>query len=135
MLCLDWTVDDYSSFSHISVITHLRDKVLNFFTVAQQPLVRQGLLSIEDSLSHTLRHTTLRHTTLRHTTIRHTTLGTIPPDNWSARSRDRYLTTHNTSQDIHSCSQRDSNPLFQEASGRKPTPTTEQPLGSAKILN
>jgi len=29
-------------------------------------------------------------------TVRHTTLGRIPPDEWSARLRDLYLTTHNT---------------------------------------
>ena len=31
-----------------------------------------------------------------HTHLRHTTLGRTPPDEWSARSRDRDLTTHNT---------------------------------------
>ena len=29
-------------------------------------------------------------------TLRHTTLGTAPPDEWSARRRDLYLTIHNT---------------------------------------
>jgi hypothetical protein len=29
-------------------------------------------------------------------TLRHTTFGTNPPDEWSARRRDLYLTTHNT---------------------------------------
>jgi len=29
-------------------------------------------------------------------TLRHTTLGRTPLDEWSARRRDLYLTTHNT---------------------------------------
>jgi hypothetical protein len=49
--------------------------------MAQQPLVGQGLLIIEASRSHSLRHTTL---------------GRTPLDEWSARRRDLYLTTHNT---------------------------------------
>ena len=40
----------------------------------------QGLLNIEDSWSHS---------------IRHTTLSRIPLDEWSDRRRDLYLTTHN----------------------------------------
>jgi len=46
-----------------------------FFTMAQQPLVGQGVLMI---------------------TLRHTTLGKTPLDEWSARRRDIYLTTHST---------------------------------------
>ena len=36
-------------------------------------------------------------------TLRHTTLGTTPLDGWKARSKDLYLTTHNTHHetDIH----------------------------------
>jgi hypothetical protein len=48
--------------------------------MAQQPLVGQGLFNIEASLSHSFRHTTLDR---------------IPLDEWSARRRDLYLTTHN----------------------------------------
>jgi len=51
------------------------------FTMAQQPLVDQGLLIIEDSRSHS---------------VLHTTLGRTPLDKWSDRRTDLYLTTHNT---------------------------------------
>ena len=44
------------------------------------PLVGQGILIIEASLSH----------------LRHTTVGRTPLDEWSARPRDLYLTTHST---------------------------------------
>jgi hypothetical protein len=59
------------------------------FPMAQQPLVGQGLLLIEASRSHSFRHITL---------------GRTPLDEWSARRRDLYLTTHNTHSqetDIH----------------------------------
>jgi hypothetical protein len=52
-----------------------------FFFIARQPLVDQGLLIIEASRSHS---------------IRHTTLGKTPLDEWPARRRDLYLTIHNT---------------------------------------
>jgi hypothetical protein len=52
-----------------------------FFSIAQQPLIGQGLLIIEASRSHSGRHTTL---------------GRAPLDEWSAWCRDFYLTTHNT---------------------------------------
>jgi hypothetical protein len=51
--------------------------ICNFFSMAQQPLVGQGLI-IEASQSHS------------------DTLGRTPLDEWSARRRDLYLTTHNT---------------------------------------
>jgi len=50
-----------------------------FSPMAQKSLLGQGLLINEDSQSHS----------------RHTTLGGIPPDKWSARRRELYLTTHN----------------------------------------
>jgi hypothetical protein len=49
--------------------------------MAQQPPVDQGLLVIEASRSHT---------------IRHSTLGRDPLDEGSAHRRDLYLITHNT---------------------------------------
>jgi hypothetical protein len=52
----------------------------NFHSMAQQPLVDQGLLITEPSRSHTHTHT----------------FGRIPLDEWSARCIDLYLTTHNT---------------------------------------
>jgi hypothetical protein len=51
-----------------------------FFPMAQQLLLGQGLLIIEASRSH----------------FRHTTFGRTALDEWSARCRDLYLTTHNT---------------------------------------
>jgi len=51
----------------------------------------------------------------------HTTVDRTPLDEWSARRRDLFLTTHN----IHkrqSCPWRDSNPQSQQASWRTPTP-------------
>jgi hypothetical protein len=53
----------------------------SFFPMAQQPLGGQGLLSF-------------RGFTITH--FRHTTLCRTPLDEWSARRRDLYLTTHNT---------------------------------------
>jgi hypothetical protein len=49
------------------------------------------------------------------------TLGRTPLDDWSARSRDFYMTTHN----IHKrqpCPRRYSNPQPQQANGHRPTP-------------
>jgi len=51
-------------------------------------------------------------------TQRRTTVGRTPLDEWSARRRDLYLTTHTT--DKHPCPQWDSNPRSQQASGRRP---------------
>jgi hypothetical protein len=58
-------------------------------------------------------------------TLRHIILGRTPLDEWSARRRD--LTIHKTPR-------RDPNPQSQQASGRRPTPSTAQPLGSAIII-
>jgi hypothetical protein len=52
-----------------------------FLSMAQQPLVGQGLFITEASRSHSFRHTTLSRISL---------------DEWSARRRDLYLTKHNT---------------------------------------
>jgi hypothetical protein len=52
-------------------------------------------------------------------TQRRTTVGRTPLDEWSARHRDLYLTTHNT-HNRHPCLQWDSNPQSQQASGRRP---------------
>jgi hypothetical protein len=56
-----------------------RHQATVFFSMSQQPLVGQSLLITEASRSHS----------------RHTTLGKTPLDEWSARRRDLYLTTHN----------------------------------------
>jgi hypothetical protein len=57
------------------------DRMRNSFSMAKQPLVGQGLLIIEASQSHSIRHTILGRTLL---------------DEWSAQCRDLYLTTHST---------------------------------------
>ena len=67
------------------------------FSMAPQPLVGQGLLIVDASLSRSVRHTTLCRT---------------PLDEWSARRGDRYLTTHNTHK-RHPCPRRYSNPQSQ----------------------
>jgi hypothetical protein len=48
------------------------------------------------------------------------TLGRTPSDEWSARRRHLYLTTHNT-QNKHPRTWWDSNPQSQQANGRTPT--------------
>jgi len=55
-------------------------------------------------------------------TQRRTTLGRTPLDEWSARRRDLYLTTHNTHNRRTSVPRWDSNIQSQQASGRTPTP-------------
>jgi len=68
-------------------------------------------------------------------TLGHTTLGRTPLGEWSARRTDLYLTTHNTYKTgSHPRFRRDSNPQFQQASGRRPTPKTARPRGSAVYL-
>jgi hypothetical protein len=54
---------------------------------------------------------------------RRTTVGRTPQDEWSARRRDFYLTTHEHSQQTNIYApQCDSNPRSQQASGCRPTP-------------
>jgi hypothetical protein len=55
-------------------------------------------------------------------TLRHTAIGRTPLDKWSARSRDFYLTIHNTHKRQTSISPAGSNPQSQQASVRRPTP-------------
>jgi hypothetical protein len=54
-------------------------------------------------------------------TLGHITLSRTPLEEWSARRRDLYLTTHNTHKK-HPRRRRDSNPQSQQARGRRPTP-------------
>ena len=79
----------------------------HFFYGACSPVVDYGLLILE---------------VFRHHTRRHTTVGRTPLDEWSARRRDLYLTTHTLTTDKHPRPRRDSNPQSQHASGRRPTP-------------
>ena len=83
------------------------------FFLAQQPPVGQGLLIHEVSRSHTV--------------------GRTPLDEWSARPRDLYLTTHNTHNRQTSMPRWDWNPQSQQVSGRRPTPEIVRPLGPAYI--
>jgi len=64
-------------------------------------------------------------------TQRRTTVGRTPVNEGSARRRDLYLTTHNTHNRQTSMPRWDSNPRSQQASGRRPTPSTAWPLGPA----
>ena len=54
-------------------------------------------------------------------TQRRSTLGRTPLDEWSARRKDLYLTTHNN-HNKYPCPRWNSNPRSQQASGRRPTP-------------
>ena len=55
-------------------------------------------------------------------TQRRTTVGRTPVDEWLARRRDLYPTTHNTHNRQTSMPRWHSNPRSQQASGRRPTP-------------
>jgi len=74
------------------------------FTMAHQPPVCQGLLIVETSRPHS---------------VRHITLGTTPLYEWSVRRRDN--TKHSQQTDIRAL-RRNSNPPSQQASDRRPTP-------------
>jgi hypothetical protein len=54
-------------------------------------------------------------------TQRRTTVGRTPLDEWSARCRDLYLTTHNT-HNRQTCLRWNSNPKSQQASGHRQKP-------------
>jgi hypothetical protein len=64
-------------------------------------------------------------------TQRRTTFGRTPLDEWSVRRKDLCLTKHNTHNRQTSMLRWDSNPQSQQASGRKSTTWTTQPLGPA----
>jgi len=66
-------------------------------------------------------------------TLRHTTLGRTPLYEWSARRWDLYLTT--LTRDRRPCPRRNSNPQFQQASGRRPTLYTTPQLGMVNNNN
>jgi hypothetical protein len=61
-------------------------------------------------------------TTFLYHTQRRTTVGRTPLDEWSARRRHLYLTTHNIHNRQSFMPRWDSNPQFQQASGRRTTP-------------
>ena len=61
-------------------------------------------------------------TTFLDHTQRRTAVGRTPPDEWSARRRDLYLTTHNTHNRQTSMPSLDSNSQSQQTSGCKHTP-------------
>jgi len=72
------------------------------------PLLGQGLLVIDVSRSRSDTHTAIKPTQ------------TPLPAQFKTLTRDR-----------HPCSRRDSNPQSRRTSGRRPTPQTARPLGSA----
>ena len=86
-----------------------------FFNGSTAP-VDLGLLDVKASRSHSGRHSTL---------------GRTPLDEWSARRRDLYLTTHNIHNRQTSMPPAGFEPTTQRTSGRKPTPQTARPPGSA----
>jgi hypothetical protein len=57
--------------------------------------------------------------------LRHTTVGRTPLDEWSARRRDLYLTTHNTHR--QTLPRQDSNPQFPQVSDHRPTAQATRP--------
>jgi hypothetical protein len=64
-------------------------------------------------------------------TLRHTTIGRTPLDEWSARRRYLYLTTHNRHKRQISMPRLYSNPQSQQVSGRRLTPYSARLLGSS----
>ena len=62
-----------------------------------------------------------------HTHTRACALGRIPLDEWSARHRELYMTTHNTHRDIRLCPRWVSSPQSQQTRGHRPIPWTMQP--------
>jgi hypothetical protein len=68
-------------------------------------------------------------------TLRHATLGRTLIDRWRARRRDVYMTTHNTHKRETCMSPAGFEPTSQKANGRRPTPQTTRPLGSANLSN
>jgi hypothetical protein len=90
----------------------------NKFFIAQQSLVGQGLLIVGASKWHSIRHNTFGRTTR---------------DEWSARNREPCVTTHSTHKRQTSMSPTDYYPQSQQGNGRRLTPQTAWPLGSAVL--
>ena len=67
-------------------------------------------------------------------TQRRATVGRTPLDEWSARRRDLYLTTHNTHKDKHPCLRRDSNPQTQQASWPQTYALDRATIGTGRPL-
>jgi hypothetical protein len=66
-------------------------------------------------------------------TLRHITVGRTSLDEWSARLRYLYPTTHNT-HNRQTCRRRDSNPQSPQASGRRPATLDRAAIGICQIL-
>jgi hypothetical protein len=64
-----------------------------------------------------------------------TTHSVTPLGEWLDRRRDLYLTTHNIHKRLTSMPRSKSNPPSLQASGRRHTPQTVRPLGSANYLS
>ena len=87
------------------------------FFVAQRPLVSQGLLSIEVSRSHS-----------------DTPLSRTPLEVWLARGREVTLTINSAHKRQISMPRRDSDPQFQQESGRKTHVLDRAAIGIFKIV-
>ena len=87
--------------------------------MVQQPLVGQGLLTIEASLSNS---------------VRLATLGRTPLQEWSARRRELYLTTHNNHKRQTSMPRAGFEPTF-PTSGRQQTHTPDRAATGIGSLN
>ena len=99
----------------VAPITNEQTKKVRFNQYAVPPIIFLGgssvpQLAIASSFMRFLDHTQRRTTVCR-----------TPLNEWSARCRDLYLTTHNTD-NRHPCPRWDSNSQTQETSGRRPTP-------------
>jgi hypothetical protein len=67
-------------------------------------------------------------------TQRRTTFGSSPLDEWFARRRDLYLTTHNTHNRQTSIPWWDSNPRSQQTSGRRPLDRAATGTGALQFI-
>ena len=90
-----------------------------FFFVVRQPLLGLGFLTVEVSRSHS--------------DTPHLVALLSKSDQLVAETSTSQHTTLTT--DSYPCPRRDSNPQSQQESGRRPTPLTTRPLGSAEILH
>jgi hypothetical protein len=76
-----------------------------------------------------------RNTRFLDHTQRRITVSRTPLDEWLARRRDLYLTTHTKlTTDKHPFHRWDSNPQSQQVSGRRPEPWTARPLATAHFI-
>ena len=98
-------------------------KYLDYWLTVNSTVFQEELYSMpltitsfpERNNPHCVKSSSLSRLTI---SLRHTTVGSTPLDEWSARRRGLYMTTHNTHK------RQDSKLQSQQASGRRPTPRT-----------